>query len=408
MALGVYQSTVVDDKGEPVTDATIEVRSEGIGQPLVSLYSDRDGETPLGNPFDVGSPPFDGDGSFRFHAVGGYYQIKITSPNYDRTLRYVPIGLAAGRDALTTALRYRFSTVTTDQDPTEGRFQFDTDTLGEVTTIRIDNRNDDDLDLSALLDTFDEIGDSSDRGRILIQSEDGSALFYGKLTGSVFAEEDTDGEGFREIAVTPLASAGSFEEAQLCSIMHIPSGVDGEDGADGETTISGTPSAGQYARFTSGTAIEGVGKADTFNDIKQAATTSASGAVEKATAAEARASTDDKYIDGGLLASAASAAGALSESGGDIAINWESFIWDGEVEVDENFTILNPTNGKPGQHRQFIVKGNNSTERTGSVGNQFGGAIPDIVVTDTDKLLITIFCVTNSKFLIWANDAADA
>ena len=94
MPLARYQFTVVDDAGNVLPAASVEVRREAAGAPIASIFSDRDGATPLGNPFVA-----DGDGYAAFHAAGGAYRITATSGAFSRVWRYVGIGTLAEQDA---------------------------------------------------------------------------------------------------------------------------------------------------------------------------------------------------------------------------------------------------------------------------------------------------------------------
>lgn len=102
MALARFQFTVTDQYGNVVPSASIEVRRETAGQPLVSLYSDRAGATPKGNPFTA-----DADGFAFFHVAGGAFQVKATSAGFERIWRYVAVGLAGESDGV--ALQAVFS-----------------------------------------------------------------------------------------------------------------------------------------------------------------------------------------------------------------------------------------------------------------------------------------------------------
>jgi hypothetical protein len=93
MALARYQFTVTDAAGNVVPDATVTVRREIPGAPLVPLYSDRNGTSSLGNPILS-----DADGFVFFHCAGGAYQIIATKGAFSRTWRYVGIGLMAETD----------------------------------------------------------------------------------------------------------------------------------------------------------------------------------------------------------------------------------------------------------------------------------------------------------------------
>ncbi|MBR1230199.1 hypothetical protein JQ600_35480 [Bradyrhizobium sp. AUGA SZCCT0176] len=99
MSLAVYNRTVQDSGGNVVPSAHIEVRREVPGQPLATIYSDRDGTSVLSNPFDA-----EADGSFSLFAVGGAYRIRAYlgpsgTPTFEAILRYEAIGLSAETDS---------------------------------------------------------------------------------------------------------------------------------------------------------------------------------------------------------------------------------------------------------------------------------------------------------------------
>lgn len=86
MALARCNFVVQDDAGNIVDGASVEVRSEASGS-LVSVYSDRSGSTPLGNPYTATDGADAG-----FHVAGGAYKITATKASFTRTWRYVPVG----------------------------------------------------------------------------------------------------------------------------------------------------------------------------------------------------------------------------------------------------------------------------------------------------------------------------
>jgi hypothetical protein len=98
MALGVWQATIVDDAGNVQESAQIEVRRESNGA-LAAIYEDRDGTTPLSNPFSAGS-----DGFARFYVAGGGFRIDATKGGFSRTWRHVPIGLMGEYDSVPEGL----------------------------------------------------------------------------------------------------------------------------------------------------------------------------------------------------------------------------------------------------------------------------------------------------------------
>ncbi len=134
----------------------------------------------------------------------------------------MPIGLAQEVDALTTGFRYQFATATADADPGAGFLRFNNATLGSVSQIYIDPLSFDGLDLTTLIDSFDDGGSSANRGTIVIDQTANGAFFVGTVTGSV-----TSASGYRKISVTPVASAGTFIADAVTSFHFLRSGADG-------------------------------------------------------------------------------------------------------------------------------------------------------------------------------------
>lgn len=93
MALARWQRTIVDDEGNVLPLAAVEVRNEATGN-LAPLKSDRAGASGIANPGTA-----DAEGFFSFHVTGGAYQIIATSGAFTQTWRYVAIGTAAETDS---------------------------------------------------------------------------------------------------------------------------------------------------------------------------------------------------------------------------------------------------------------------------------------------------------------------
>lgn len=228
MALARWQATIQDDQGNVLPAAQITVRREISGAPLAVLYSDRDGASPIGNPFNA-----DADGFAAFHVAGGSYRIDAVSGSITRTWRYVPIGLAGESDAVTPGISWRFDSATADAAPTAGYMRFNNATLGSVTKLFISETNAQSADLSAWLATWDDGGSTLDRGTVVIQSQSGGSLFVGTITGTV-----SDDGSYRDISVTPVATLGAFVADEIVNIQFMRAGVDGSG------DVSGPGSAG--------------------------------------------------------------------------------------------------------------------------------------------------------------------
>lgn len=104
MVLARWQSTITDEAGNIVADASVEVRSETTGA-LATIYSDRAGTIPISNP-----TLSDGNGFVGFYVTGDAYKITSTKGETIRQFRYVGIGTASEEDkALITVAESTFS-----------------------------------------------------------------------------------------------------------------------------------------------------------------------------------------------------------------------------------------------------------------------------------------------------------
>lgn len=96
MALSAINFAVQDEFGNAMSDIDVEVRLEVSGQPLVSVYADRDGVTPLGNPFAWA------DGKHvLFYLEAGPHQIVVRKDGdlVSDPWRHVAFGLAGESDS---------------------------------------------------------------------------------------------------------------------------------------------------------------------------------------------------------------------------------------------------------------------------------------------------------------------
>lgn len=102
--LAKWERTVQDTEGNVMPKAWVDVRIEAgsvvdvTGMPRASLFKDRDGAIPLGNPFQA-----DSDGNAIFYAAGGAHRVAITRADgtgTPRILRYEAIGRGAEVDFL--------------------------------------------------------------------------------------------------------------------------------------------------------------------------------------------------------------------------------------------------------------------------------------------------------------------
>jgi hypothetical protein len=110
MSLAVWQRTIVDDAGNALPGAMVEVRHETTGN-LAVLKSNRAGTIGKSNSFAA-----DANGFAQFFVAGGVYRIVATSGAYSAQWDYVAIGTAAETDSPVGRTR----TVTEAGDATVG------------------------------------------------------------------------------------------------------------------------------------------------------------------------------------------------------------------------------------------------------------------------------------------------
>ena len=152
----------------------------------------------------------------------------------------------------TPGLKFQFSATTTMADPTAGYFRLNNATLASVTAMAIS----DTLAETGAPDVAGFINARQAGAQIIIQdpvSPQNLAIF---TVGAV-----TDNSGWSQVALTHVASAGSFVDDQRYAASYSasgPAGTDGTDGADGADGADGTLANAYDAAWQTATAyVEG-------------------------------------------------------------------------------------------------------------------------------------------------------
>jgi hypothetical protein len=224
---------------------------------------------------------------------------------------------------------YDFSTTTAMADPGSGNVRFNNATVASVTAIAIDDLDKNGVDQSAYIALFDD-STNTVKGTLVFRTGGGDVATF-NITGL------TDNTGWFQIAVTHVASSGTFSNGEDTFIGFTRAGDKGADGA-GSGDVSGPGSATDNAVVrwdgTSGQLVQNSGV--TINDSgdltannfsgthsgtssgtntgdEVAASESTAGVVELATTAEAEAGTDTARAV--TPAGAAAAIAALAVSG---------------------------------------------------------------------------------------------
>lgn len=135
MSLAVWQATIVDEDGNVLPFASVEVRLESSGT-LVAIKSDRAGATGQANPGTA-----DANGYFRFFAAGGAYRITASLGGASREWRYVAIGTASETDVPLGRTRRHTASGNADFEATD-RILVIKKTVGQATTVNVPNASD--------------------------------------------------------------------------------------------------------------------------------------------------------------------------------------------------------------------------------------------------------------------------
>ena len=154
------------------------------------------------------------------------------------------------------SLQWRFSTITTAGQPSNGRFRYDNATLGSVTNIYFDDQSNSGFDVGTLLSTL-TVGD-----KIYAQQNSDST----KAVLFTISSAPTDNTGWWTVPVTVDASGTLHDNNALCAtlIFNIanPIVVDDINSLTGSVTIDG---AGTAAVTTAGQTITISGTPHTIN-----------------------------------------------------------------------------------------------------------------------------------------------
>jgi len=139
---------------------------------------------------------------------------------------------AAGSNA---GLALTFSNSTSDADPGGGKLAFNNGTVSSASVIFVDDNDDNGVDISTFVQSFDDVSNVTARGILLITKE-GTASTYAmfKVSGAV-----TNASGYSKIAVTHVVSNGTFSNNDGITVQFSYSG---NDGAGSLTNVVGDTS----------------------------------------------------------------------------------------------------------------------------------------------------------------------
>jgi hypothetical protein len=133
---------------------------------------------------------------------------------------------ASAASALVSAyggLDYAYSTTTTDSDPGAGIIRLNHATLSSVTAAYLDDTDANSVDVSTYLLTWDDSSTSSNRGTLkMVKKGTQSTYALYNISGG-----STDASGYVKLALTHIASNGTFSNADTVSIHQTRTGDTG-------------------------------------------------------------------------------------------------------------------------------------------------------------------------------------
>ena len=149
----------------------------------------------------------------------------VTSSGTNATNAATSATAAAASAASSSAagLTYAYSTTTTDSDPGSGIIRFNNGTLSSATAAYMDDTDANSVDVSTHLLTWDDSSTTSNRGTLkMVKSGTPSTYALYTISGA-----STDASGYVKLALTHVASNGTFSNSDTVIIHNTRTGDTG-------------------------------------------------------------------------------------------------------------------------------------------------------------------------------------
>lgn len=115
---------------------------------------------------------------------------------------------------------WNFDSATADADPGAGDFRLNHATPASATAAYFDNAERGGTTVTSYLDTWDDTGDATTRGHLVLTSAATPTTFHiYHVSGSI-----VDGTGYRKVTISTQGGSGTFTEGEHVAVMFLPAG----------------------------------------------------------------------------------------------------------------------------------------------------------------------------------------
>ena len=188
---------------------------------------------------------------------------------------------STGSTAGTSGLGMTWESTTSDADPGAGKIAWNHATIASATVLYVDDADDASADISAFVQSWDDVSNSTARGYVQVTKEGATGTYaVFKVNGAV-----TDASGYTKVPVAHVVSAGSFSDDDGVGVQFVQSGADGS-GSMSNFTLTADSGSNQTVADANTVDIAGgnsittvVGATDTVTINADDGTASAKGAV---------------------------------------------------------------------------------------------------------------------------------